>query len=759
MTAHTSRRDFLRAMGALVVAASAPAPGLAAAAKTAGGALAKSMDPAEIDAWLAVSPDGMVTAFFGKPDVGQGVEVAIAQIVAEEMDLPVERVQVHLADTGMTCDQGGVSGSTGVQRGGATLRNIAAEARRLLVERAADELKVPADQLKVDNGVVSAPGGGKRTYAQLVEAAFKAKLDWNGQYGNGLSAKGKAKPKAPKDYKVVGTSPKRRDIPDKVFGKYRYSADVRLPGMLHGRAVRPPVAGAKVVAVDEASIAAIPGARVVRKGDFVGVVAQKEWNAIQAARLLKIIWSDARPSLIDSETLFDHIRTTEPEKRQVVTEASGVDQAMANGGTQVSAEYQWPFQSHASMGPACAVADVRPDSVTLYNPSQKTHATAAGVAKLIGRPVESVRSIYVQGPGSYGRNDAGDACADAALMSLLAGKPVRAQGMRADGHGWDPKGAASIHVVRATVSDSGRIVGHDFLSKGFTRMEVNTFEQEPQDFLAGQQTGFANHPVPGFGAPEDAYDFPARRVAWETIPRLLDAASPLRTSHLRDPLGPQLHFASESFIDECALAANADPVAFRLAHISNARHRAVIEAAAKAAGWKAGPPDARRQAADGKAIGPISRGMGFAYAPRGETIVAMACEVEVDRATGRIWPRRFWVAHECGLIVNPGTLKSVIEGNVVHGASRALFEEVTFDARNVTSVDWVRYPILEMDDAPDAVEIVLIDRPDLPPSGAGEPSTRPVAAAIANAVFDATGVRLRRAPFTRARMKAGLATV
>jgi CO/xanthine dehydrogenase Mo-binding subunit len=306
-------------------------------------------------------------------------------------------------------------------------------------------------------------------------------------------------------------------------------------------------------------------------------------------------------------------------------------------------------------------------------------------------------------------------------------------------------------VVRATVSDGGRIVGHDYLSKGFTRMEVNTFEQEPQDFLAGQQTGFANKPVPGFGAPEDAYDFPARRVAWETIPRLLDTASPLRTSHLRDPLGPQMHFASESFIDECALAANADPVAFRLAHISNARHRAVIEAAAKAADWKPGAPGARREAVGGKAIG-----RGFAYAPRGDTIVAMACEVEIDKATGRIWPRRFWVAHECGLIINPGTLKSVIEGNVVHGASRALFEEVTFDASNVTSVDWARYPILEMDDAPESIEIVLIDRPDLPPSGAGEPSTRPVAAAIANAVFDATGVRLRRAPFTRARMKAGL---
>jgi CO/xanthine dehydrogenase Mo-binding subunit len=750
MNAPTSRRDFLRGIGALVVVASAPAEALAAAASTA--KAAKAMDPAELDAWLAVAPDGKVTAFFGKPDVGQGVEVAIAQIVAEELDLPVERVSVQLADTGLTCDQGGVSGSTGVQAGGATLRNVAAEARRLLVERAAEELKVPAEQLKVENGVVIGPSG-KRSYAQLVKGAFDAKLDWNGRYGNGLVAKGKARPKSPKDYKVVGTSPKRRDIPDKVFGRYQYSADVRVPGMLHGRAIRPPTAGAKVVSVDETSIAGIKGARVVRKDDFVGVVAEKEWDAIQAAQRLKVVWSDAKPPFFDSEALFDHIRQAPAEKRQVVTESAGIAEAMANGGQQIEAEYQWPFQSHASMGPACAVADVRPDGVTLWNPSQKTHATAAGVAKLLGRPVESVRSIYVQGPGSYGRNDAGDACGDAALMSLLAGKPVRAQGMRADGHGWDPKGAASIHVVKATVSDGGRIAGYDYLAKGFTRMEVNTIENEAKDLLAGQQTGFANPSVPGFGAPEDAYDFPARRIAWETVPRLLDGPSPLRTSHLRDPLGPQLHFASESFIDECALLANADPVAFRLAHIKEPRHRAVIEAAAKAANWKAGPPGARRAGS-----GQTATGMGFAYAPRGETVVAMACEVEVDKATGRIWPRRFWVAHDCGLIVNPGTLKSVIEGNIVHGASRALFEEVTFDARNVTSLDWVRYPILEMADAPESVDIVLIDHPELPASGAGEPSTRPVAAAIANAVFDATGVRLRRAPFTRARMKGGLQT-
>ena len=755
MNAHTSvsasRRQLLQGMGALVVMIAAPVEAVQAAVAAAG---KPPLHPAELDSWLAVAPDGAVTAFFGKPDVGQGVEVAIAQIVAEELDVPVERVAVVLSDTARTCDQGGVSGSTGVQRGGVTLRNAAARSTSRRRASAAATLGATPDQMVVQDGVVSVIGapGRKRSYAQLVKGGyFNAKLDWNGQTGNGLTASGKAKPKSPDQYKVVGTSPPRRDIPPKVFGQFAYAADYRPPGMVHGRVIRPPTAGARPVSVDEASIAGIPGARVVRKADFIAVVADREWHAVKAARALKVTWSDAPAPFFDSEALFDHIRKAEPQKREVVKTIGSVDEALRGGAKLIEAEYEWPFQSHASLGPGCAVADVRPDGVTLWNPSQKTFATAQGVAKMLGRPVESVRSIYCQGPGSYGRNDAGDACADAAMMSMLVGKPVRAQGMRADGHGWDPKGAASIHRARAALGADGKLVAYDYLSKGFTRMEVNTFESEPHDMLAGMLVGFDNEPTPGFGVPEDGYGVPNRRTAWETIPRLMAGASPLRTSHLRDPLGPQLHFASESFIDECALAAGADPVAFRLAHIVDPRHRAVIEAAAKAAGWQPGPAGSRRRTQGSTAVG-----TGFAYANRGETIVAIVSEVEVDKASGRIWPRRFWVAHECGLIVNPGTLKLVIEGNIVHGASRALFEEVKFDARNVTSLDWNSYPILEVADAPESIEVVLINRPDLPPSGAGEPSTRPVAAALANAVFDATGVRLRRAPLTRDRLKAAL---
>ena len=747
-----SRRQLLQGAGALVVMAFAPIEGAEAAAE----ALAdKSMHPAELDTWLAIGRDGQITAYLGKPDVAQGLEVAIAQIVAEELDVPVERVSIIISDTAQTVDQGGVSGSTGVQRGGVTMRNAAAEARRLLVEQASVKLGVEPEKLKVDNGVISVIGAPSRktTYAALIKGGrFDAKLEWNGQYGNGLTATGKAKPKSPDQYRVVGTSPKRRDIPPKVFGKYAYAADYRPPGMLHGRVIRPPVAGAKPVTVDEASIARFPGAKVLRKANFLGVVAPREWDAVQAARVLKVTWSDTPGAFVPSETIFDHIRKTPPQKREVVKTLGQVDEALKGSAKLVEAEYEWPYQSHASLGPGCAVADVRADGVTLWNPSQKTFATALGVSKLLGRPVESIRSIYCQGPGSYGRNDAGDACADAAVLSMLCGKPVRVQGMRADGHGWDPKGAASIHRARAAIGADGKIVAYDYLSKGFTRMEVNTFENDPFDFLAGMELGFTHEPAATFGAPEDVYVIPHRRMAWETIPRMLAGPSPLRTSHLRDPLGPQIHFASESFIDECALAAGADPVAFRLAHIEDKRHRAVIEAAAKAAAWKPGPPGARRGGS-----GATLTGTGFAYANRGETIVAIVSEVEIDKASGRIWPRRFWVSHECGLVINPGTLKQVIEGNIVHGASRALFEEVSFDKDNVTSLDWNSYPILEIEDAPESIEVVLVNRKDLPPSGAGEPSTRPVAAAIANAVFDASGVRLRRIPFRRDRFKAALA--
>jgi nicotinate dehydrogenase subunit B len=467
-----------------------------------------------------------------------------------------------------------------------------------------------------------------------------------------------------------------------------------------------------------------------------------------------VTWSQAKevfPAHID---LYEDIRRAPVDKAETVLNVGAAGDVLAKAGKVISAEYQWPYQSHASMSGACGVADVKPDRVVCWTATQKPHALWESAAKLLGRRPETVRVIGMAGPGSYGRNDAGDATMDAIVMSEIVGKPVRVQYMRHEGTAWDPKGAASIHKVRASLTPDGRIEAFDFVSKGVSRMDVATAETDPRDTLAGQLLGFTNTPAPGFGVPDDNYVFPNKRTGWEVIPSYLANGSPLRTSHFRDPLGPQIHFASESFMDELALAAGADPVAFRLAHLKAPRDVAVVKAAAEKAGWTPGPPGARR-----KVKGDIASGRGFAYIQRGGTVVAVVADVEVDRKTGRVWPRRFTVAHDCGLIVNPAGLKSCIEGNVVQGCSRALLEEVRFDKKSVTSVDWQSYPILDVADAPETVDMVLIDRPEMASQGAGEPSHRPIAAAIANAIFDATGARMRQVPFTRERVKAALAQV
>ncbi len=748
-----TRRQMLQSLGALFVVVSTPATTFGAASGATG--MPKlPPDPGELDSWLAIGKDGRVTAFFGKPDIGLGVDTGVSQIIAEELDVSLDSVDLVMADTALTCNQGGVSGSTGIQRGAVPLRNAAAEARALLVARASAKLGIPVERLQVNAGVVSAIDDSTKriAYGELVSGSFNHQLEWNGKQGNALVTTGKAKPKSPDQYKLVGTSPQRREVRLKVFGQFEYVADLKRPNMLHGRVIRPVFAGARPVSVDATSIASIPGARVVRKADFIGVVAESEWEAIQAARALKVSWSEVPEPFVPHTVVHDHIRKTKAAKREIEQTVGDVDAVFAKSDRVLEAEYEWPFQSHASLAPACAVAEVTAQGVTVWHSSQKPHATSEAIAKMLGLAVEKVRSVSMAGPGSYGRNDAGDAAGDAVVMSMLTGRPVRVQGARSDGHGWDPKGTASIHKVRAALGDDGKVEAYQFMSKGFSRMEVATAESQPNDLLAGMLLGFDNPPVHMFGIPTDVYTIPNREMGWETIPAMLTNDSPLRTSHLRDPLGPQLYFASESFLDECSLAAGADPVEFRLRHLTDTRHRAVVEAAAKQANWKSGPPGSRRSVR-----GDVVTGRGFAYSERNGTLVAMVVEVDVERATGRVWPRHFVVAHDCGLIVNPQALTLCIEGNVVQATSRALFEEVTFDKQNVTSLDWAGYPILDIMDAPESIDVVLINRTDLPPSGAGEPATRLTAAAIANAIFDATGVRLRKAPFTRERVKAVLA--
>jgi CO/xanthine dehydrogenase Mo-binding subunit len=752
MTIDIDRRTLLSGAGALVV--SVVIPGVSHAAPTAGLAERPPLKPDQLASYVSVNADGSVVTYFGKMDCGQGTDIGIAQMVAEELDLPADRVSVLMGDSATSINQGGASGSTGVQEGGKALRSAAAEARRVLVDMAADKLGVPADHLTVTNGVVSdtTDPTKKVSYADLIGGRyFDVTLQWNGQIGNSLFVSGKGKPKSPSEYKVVGTEVRRRDIAPKVLGTGQFVVDVKVPGMVHARSIRPKIAGSVPTAVDEASVKAIPGVQVVWQKGLLAVVAPREWDAIRAAQALKVTWSDVKPPFPPQNSLYDVIRDAKVQKRVVEVDQGGVDAAFANAAKVVEASYEWPFQSHSSMGPACAVVDVRADGATVWTGSQKPHYAGNGVAAILGIASDKVHAIWVPGPGSYGRNDGGDAAVEAAVLSKAVGKPVRLQGMRYEGHGWDPKGPASIHTARAAVDKDGKVLAWDFLSKGFSRLEVNSNESAPADTLAGQLLGVPLKTEYVFNTPEESYNFPAKRKAWEAIAPLLDRASPLRTSHLRDPLGPQIHFASEAFMDELAMATGTDPVEFRLKNLADPRDVAVVKAAADKAGWQP------RTAARKQANGDILTGQGIAYCQRGPTKVAIVAEVEVNRQTGMVWPRKVTVAHDCGQIINPALLRLTIEGNVVHGASRAIWEEVKFDANNVTSVDWISYPTIDIGQAPETIDIVLIDHPEIAPSGAGEPSSRPMAAAIVNAIYDATGVRIRQAPFTPERLKAGMA--
>ena len=754
-TSSFTRRSMLLGGGALVVSI-----GAAVSLETVlsiGQAYAQGskppLTPDQLSSFIAVNADGTVSAYFGKMDMGHGLNIAIGQMVAEELDVPFKTVKVIMANTDVTVNQGGASGSTGSQLGGKQMRLAAAEARRVLVEMAAGLLSTPADKLVVNDGVVSAADGKSEriSYAQIIGGKyFNVQLDWNKKLGNDLYAPGKAQPKNPSEHKIVGQPIKRDDVAPRVFCQEDYCTDIKLPGMVHARMIRPAVAGSVPVKVDEASINYIPGAKVVWDKGFLGVVADKEWDAIQATEKLKVEWSAVAPPFPEQASLYGHIRKATARKRQVEKENGNVDEAFKTAARVIEAEYEWPFQSHASMGPACAVVEIKDGNVTCWSGSQKTHFVQEGVAETLGLPLDKVHVIWAMGPGSYGRNDADDCAADAAVLAKAVGKPVRLQYMRDQGTGWDPKGPASIHTARAALDASGKVTAYEFTSKGFSRVDVNTNGGKPHDTLAGQTMGVALKSGDGFGVPAESYAFDNKRLAWETIPPLLDRSSPLRSAHLRDPVGPQIHFASESFIDEVATAVNADPIEFRLRHVKESRDVAVIKAAAEKAKWDTRPSPRRDQ------TGNKVSGRGIAYAQRNGTRVAVIAEVDIERASGKIWARKFTVAHDCGQIINPDGLAKCIEGNIVQGVSRTLWEEVTFDQNAVTSVDWVSYPILDITETPGQVDVVLINHPELPPTGAGEPSIRPVAAAIANAIFDATGVRIRRVPFSPDRVKAAL---
>ena len=674
MTAHPgfSRRALLKNFGggALVISVGATlSRGLFSDAALAADAGKPPLLPSELDSFIAVKADGSISAFFGKVDLGHGMASGIAQLVAEELDCPWEAVTVYVGDTDTSVNQGGASGSNGIQLGGRQMRYAAAEARRVLVEMAAARLGATPDQVTVTDGRCTA-NGKSVTYGALVGGRYlNTKLDWNKEWGNGLRAIGKAKPKDAKDFKLIGKPLPRGDVAWKAFGTGDYITEVKLPGMLHGRVIRPRIAGAVPVTVDETSIAAIAGAKVWRKGDFIGVTAPREWDAIRAQRALAITWSSVPSPFTAQQDIYDYIRKATPRQAQVdkASATGDVDAAFAGAARIVEAEYEWPYQSHASMGGACAVASFSPEGeLRCFVGTQKPHGVQSSLSNALELPTDKIHVKWMPAPGSYGRNDADDCIADAALLARLSGKPVRMQYMRGEATGWDPKAPASVHKARAALDAQGNVIAFDFNSKGFSLVDAAAGATQAGDTLMGQLTGAALNSADAMGVPAEPYKFPNKRQSWAVIAPQLDRASPLRTSHLRDPGGPQIAFASESFMDELAAATGSDPVAFRLKYLTDERAIAVIKKAAELFGWDTRPSPRKDQ------TGPVMTGRGFAYTIRGDTRVAMCAEVSVNRETGRVQPLRFAVAHDCGQVLNPRSLKTIIEGNVVHSTSRAL---------------------------------------------------------------------------------------
>ncbi|HWF40258.1 MAG TPA: molybdopterin cofactor-binding domain-containing protein [Candidatus Acidoferrales bacterium] len=737
-----SRRSVLKGAGALVVYFNIFDPLTAVLAQ-------ESAEPeaASLDSWLAVDRNGIVTVFTSKVDLGTGVETALGQIVAEELDIPFSHIRMEVGDTTKTVDQGITAGSRTIERAGPQLRQASAAARQQLLKMASSRLGVPAEELVVSDGIVSAPGTAKKiSYGELVGGKpFNVHIAATGE-GWDLKVAPDVRAKNPNDYKIVGTSVPRVDLPPKFTAQFTYTQDVHVPGMLHGRVVRPATVAAKPASIDEDSVKNIPGVvKIVREGSFVAVVAESEWAAIQAAKGLKVTWTTPQTKLpANADAVYDYLENTKSFANRPVVNRGNTDQALAGASKKYEATFRWPFQMHGMLAPSCAVADVRGNKAIIWVPSQGPFDTRARVAKLLGIPEEQIQVIYREASGCYGRLGTDDAAEDAVVMSRAVGKPVRVQWSREDEHGWEPKGPAQLLTVRAGVDANGKVVAWDFLDRSFPWTEANGIPlvTSRQLGLHADGQGMMN----GSGGGGDTYTFENQKIIAAAIPWVQPDPTPLRTSPLRAPGDLARVFASESFMDELAAGQGEDGLKFRLRYAApNKRATDALTAVGKLANWQERPSPAR------EATGDVARGRGIAISARSTTVVAAVAEVEVNKSTGAVSVKKVSVAHDCGLVINPDGLKNQIEGNVIQGTSRALMEEVKYDSSGIKNLDWASYPILRYEDIPN-VEITLIDRKDMPALGGGEPSIGPIPAAIANAIFDAIGARLREAPFTPERV-------
>jgi len=704
----------------------------------------------QLDSWLAITRDGGVAIFTSKVDLGTGVLTALSQVVAEELDVPVDQIHMQTGDTANSIDQSQTSGSRTLHKAGPQLRQAAAAGRRALLDLASTRLGAPVEKLVVSDGIVSVTDSPARkvSYGDLIGGRrFDVRITASGT-GADLKVALEATAKDPKSYKIVGTSVPRVDLPAKFTGEFKYSIDVSVPGMLHGRVVRPPVADSRPLKVDEESIADIPGiVRVVREGNFIGVVAATEWSAIQAAAVLKVTWSGPEATLpVNRDELFAYLKNKESYEDQVVVDKGNLEAAFAEASKTFEAEYRWPFQMHGMLGPSCAVADVREDQVTVWTGTQGPFRTRKEVARLLRRPEKSVRIVYVEGAGCYGRLCADDVAEDAAIMSRAVGKPVRVQWSRADEHGWEPKGPPTLVELHGGLDASGNIVAwrSEFWIPKLTLITDGVPLVAAS--LAGLPRKDAQNPGNIFQNSAPGYAFPNVHAVCHRV-----ETTPFRPSWIRTPGRMQNTYANEAFMDELAAAAGADPVEFRLRHLNDPRGAETLKAAARRAGWT--PRPSPRKGA--KAAVATGRGVTYVKYENVRTYVACVAEVEVERATGAVRVTRVVVAHDCGQIINPDGVRAQVEGNVIQTVSRTLKEELKWDRSMVTSLDWKSYPILTFPEAP-RVDVELLSRPAEPPWGAGEPSAAVVPSAISNAIFDAVGARVRTVPFTPARVQAAI---
>ena len=754
-----SRRSFLKGAGLLVVGLHAQAP------VTSPGPYP---DPnfRQLDSWIVIHQDNTATFYVGKTDCGQGTGTAFRQMMSDELDIAYDQTSLIMGSTDVTVDQGGSGGSDAIQTDGWPARRVAAEARRIMLELASKHFAVAATQLGVSDGVITlkADSSRKVTYGELIGGKrFHVMLTG----ANVNATTGLAKVKTVQELKMVGQSPQRYDIPAKVDGSLKWAVDVKLPGMVHARNVKPPVAGAKLISIDESSVRDLPGfVRVVSKGNYVAVVCEREEQAIQAAKRLKANWEKpATAPFPSSEDLFKYMRAAKPTSRSEPQVVGNLEAGLAGAAKVIEAEYDVPFQGHTAFGPAHATADPSNGQMTIYSNDMKSYGMRNGVAAFLKMPREQVRVVWMEGPQGFGRTAADDAGFEAAYLAKEIGRPVRVQWMRDEETAWDTKGPAFTFKMRGGLDAQGNLIAYDYDAQAVDYNHVGYNEAE--SVLIAQLMGVRRTPARG-GAdePDEMYAIPHRRMASQVVSLPLIWETPLRTGNLRDPNGPQVTFASESFIDELAVAAKADPLEFRLrllkasstedSGFKRARSIACMEAAAKAYGWE--PRTSRKKTGAGE----ILTGRGIAYSFRSQTVAVEIAEVEVNRKTGHVWVKRLVCAHDCGLVINPEGARRTIECAMLHSLSRALHEEVTFDTEKVTSVDWITHPSLTHADTPARIDVVLVNgdpnpnRPDLPHYGAGETACKPLLAAVANAIYDATGVRLRRVPFRDQRVLAAL---